>query len=70
MVLWQKMSRLSKGAPPQFLSDHPADANRVAEIERRLPAVMPLYAKAVGKPVAELPPYRTNEIAAAAAPNR
>ncbi len=68
VALWQKMQHMSKGAPPQFLSDHPADANRVAEIQRRLPAVMPLYAQAVGKPVADLPPYRTNEIASIAAP--
>ncbi len=70
VALWQKMGRASKGAPPQFLSDHPADANRIAEIQRRLPAVLPLYAKAIGRPVADLPPYRTNEIAAVAAPNR
>mgnify|MGYP001487019280 CR=1 FL=1 len=41
--LWQKMSAASKGAPPQWLSTHPAGTNRIAEIERHLPEVMPLY---------------------------
>jgi predicted Zn-dependent protease len=62
VVLWQKMGRIAKGAPPQWLSDHPADANRIAEIQRRLPAVLPLYAQAIGTPVDRLPPYRTNEL--------
>ena len=67
VVLWKKMSeatRQSSGAPPQWLSSHPADANRIAEIERRLPAVLPLYAATVGTPVDRLPPYRTPQIAA------
>jgi predicted Zn-dependent protease len=66
VVLWQKMMQLSKGAPPQFLSSHPADANRVAAIQQRLPTVLPLYAEAIGKPVSQLPPYRTNSLAVAA----
>jgi predicted Zn-dependent protease len=65
VVLWQKMMQVSKGAPPQFLSSHPADANRVAAIQQRLPAVLPLYAQAIGKPVNQLPPYRTNTLAVA-----
>ncbi len=42
--LWQKMMRAnSSGSPPEFLSDHPAEANRAHEIESLLPTVMPLY---------------------------
>lgn len=41
--LWQKMGAASKGAPPQWLSTHPAGASRIQEIERQLPVVMPLY---------------------------
>jgi predicted Zn-dependent protease len=41
--LWKKMSAASKGAPPQWMSTHPAGVNRIAEIERSLPKVMPLY---------------------------
>lgn len=44
ITLWQKMTKASQGGrPPEFLSSHPADASRVAEIERLLPTVMPLY---------------------------
>lgn len=44
--LWKKMGAASKGAPPQWLSTHPAGDNRIKEIERHLPAVMPLYESA------------------------
>jgi len=63
VALWQKMAQAAKGAPPQWLSSHPADRNRIAEIQKRLPAVLPLYAQAIGRPVDQLPPYRTAEIA-------
>ncbi|MEO8938389.1 MAG: M48 family metallopeptidase, partial [Burkholderiaceae bacterium] len=64
VVLWQKMAQAAKGAPPQWLSSHPADTNRIAEIQKRLPTVLPLYAQAIGRPVDQLPPYRTEQIAA------
>ena len=41
--LWQKMVAAEKNAPPQFLSTHPASANRIAELERHIPQVLPLY---------------------------
>lgn len=47
--LWKKMSSAAKGAPPQWLSTHPSGNNRIAEIERNLDRVMPLYAKAAQK---------------------
>jgi predicted Zn-dependent protease len=43
VTLWQKMTAASKNAPPQFLSTHPTGPNRIKEIERHLPAVMPLF---------------------------
>ncbi len=46
VTLWQKMGALNKGTPPQWLSTHPAGANRIKEIERHLPQVMPLYEEA------------------------
>ena len=44
--LWQKMGAASKGAPPQWLSTHPSGSTRIAEIEKHLPQVLPLYARA------------------------
>ena len=50
VVVWQKMARLgrARGAPPQFLSTHPAHATRIHDIEAQLPRVMPLYGAARG----------------------
>ncbi len=43
ITLWQKMGAAGKGAPPQWLSTHPAGKTRIAEIQQHLPEVMPLY---------------------------
>jgi predicted Zn-dependent protease len=43
--LWQKMAAAAKGAPPQWLSTHPAGSTRIADIEANLPRVMPLYGR-------------------------
>ena len=45
VTLWQKMMAASQGAPPQFLSTHPAGATRIRDIEAKLPKVEPLYRK-------------------------
>jgi predicted Zn-dependent protease len=46
VTLWQKMGAASKGAPPQWLSTHPAGSTRIADIQANLPRVMPLYERA------------------------
>lgn len=60
VVLWKKMGMLNKNGPPQWLSTHPAGANRIQEIERHLPEAMPLYARSKGATLASLPPYQSN----------
>ena len=47
VTLWQKMGAANKGAPPQWLSTHPSGTTRIADIERNLSKVMPLYERAV-----------------------
>jgi predicted Zn-dependent protease len=37
------MAAATQGQPPQFLSTHPGHAQRIQEIERTLPRVLPLY---------------------------
>lgn len=44
ITLWEKMINISKGGkPPEFLSTHPAETNRIQQIQALLPTVMPLY---------------------------
>lgn len=41
---WQRMSQAKQGgAPPEFLSTHPSDERRIAEIQRRLPEARQYY---------------------------
>jgi predicted Zn-dependent protease len=47
--LWQKMGRASKGSPPQWLSSHPTGATRIADLQRNLPRVMPLYERSAAR---------------------
>jgi predicted Zn-dependent protease len=50
VTLWQKMMNANQGGrPPELLSTHPSEANRVQQIEALLPTVMPLYTAASGQ---------------------
>lgn len=51
IALWQNMARAGGGAPPEFMSTHPATDNRIRGLEAQLPKTMPLYeqARAQGK---------------------
>lgn len=42
--MWKKMINANKGGkPPEFLSTHPAETDRIQQIQALLPTVMPLY---------------------------
>lgn len=46
---WRRMATASGGgAPPEFLSTHPSDERRIAEIEKLLPKALEYYAQAGG----------------------
>ena len=49
VTLWQKMTSMNKGAPPQFLSTHPASENRIKDLQALAPKVRPLYEAAKAK---------------------
>lgn len=40
---WQRMAAQSGGAPPEFLSTHPSDETRIAQIQELLPDAMAEY---------------------------
>lgn len=43
ITLWQKMEAQSDNKPPEFLSTHPANENRINELRELIPVVQPLY---------------------------
>lgn len=43
ITLWQKMSAQGSAKPPEFLSTHPSDASRIADLRALIPKVRPLY---------------------------
>jgi predicted Zn-dependent protease len=56
VTLWKKMMAASGGSsPPKFLSTHPPSVERIKDIERRLPRVMPMY-EAADKPTRDFGP--------------
>ncbi|HYC71233.1 MAG TPA: M48 family metallopeptidase [Opitutaceae bacterium] len=50
ITFWQKMARQKQqaggGATPVFLSTHPSDTQRIADLQQQVPEVMPLYEEA------------------------
>lgn len=46
VTFWERMAAQNKGgAPPEFLSTHPADATRIAAIKNAIPEAMKYYKK-------------------------
>ena len=43
VTLWNKMTQAEQGGSPKFLSTHPAPKDRIKQIEKNLPRVLPLY---------------------------
>jgi predicted Zn-dependent protease len=57
ITLWKKIDATTRNAYNGFIWMHPYGARRRADLMKRLPDMMALYAKAVDKPVDELPDY-------------
>jgi len=45
ITFWERMSANSTTAPMEFMSTHPSDANRIAELRKLLPEAMQYYKK-------------------------
>lgn len=59
LTLWDKLAAATRADRDQgFIYVHPYTPARRADIAKRLADMMPLYAKAIGKPLAELPDYQ------------
>lgn len=43
VTFWQRMAAQNQGAPPEFLSTHPSDATRIANIQKLIPEAMKYY---------------------------
>jgi predicted Zn-dependent protease len=43
--LWNKMNAEERAGTPKFLSTHPSPKDRIKDIEKNLPRVLPLYAQ-------------------------
>jgi metalloendopeptidase OMA1, mitochondrial len=53
LAFWKRMQAASQGAPPQILSDHPSDANRIQQIEGWLPEARAAFV--AGPPITAAP---------------
>ena len=43
LPFWERMAAMSQNTTPEFLSDHPADSQRIADIKRLLPEAQKYY---------------------------
>jgi Zn-dependent protease with chaperone function len=57
ITLWKKIDFATRRSDNGFIWMHPYDARRRADLMKRLPDMMPLYAKAIGRSVDQLPNY-------------
>ncbi|WP_244143433.1 M48 family metallopeptidase [Paraburkholderia sacchari] len=59
LTAWDKLATATRAERDQgFIYVHPYPPARRADIAKRLADMMPLYAKAIGKPLASLPDYQ------------
>ena len=43
LSFWRKMAESGGSKPPEWLSTHPSDSSRIAEIKSQLPKAMAIY---------------------------
>jgi predicted Zn-dependent protease len=45
ITFWERMAKQGGKKPPEFLSTHPVDENRIAKIKEKMPEAMKYYSK-------------------------
>jgi predicted Zn-dependent protease len=45
IIFWERMSKIGGNKPPEFLSTHPSDANRINKIKEAMPEILQYYKK-------------------------
>src|SRR5437867_3900996 len=53
--VWERMERLSKGQPPEFLSTHPGHGTRIKQLQEWMLEALSYYRPQLGMQVADLP---------------
>jgi len=53
--VWERMERLSKGQPPEFLSTHPGHGTRIKQLQEWMLEALSSYRPQLGMQVADLP---------------
>ncbi len=59
VFVWERMAESSDGAPPEFLSTHPAHDTRIANLTRWMPEAVEMYERSRKAPDALLPDITT-----------
>ncbi|WP_332309137.1 M48 family metalloprotease [Candidatus Burkholderia verschuerenii] len=57
VTLWNKIDNTTRRSDNGFIWMHPYGPDRLQDLMKRMPDMMPLYAKAVGKTIDQLPNY-------------
>lgn len=60
VAFWQRMAAGAGPSPPEWLSTHPSNANRIEQIEELLPEAMELYRQSAGPSSPGPPCTKTN----------
>ena len=57
--LWERMAQASKGAPPEFLSTHPANETRIHDLQEWMPEALAIYNRVSKASSSNLPSIST-----------
>ena len=53
--VWERMEKLSKDQPPEWLSTHPSHGSRIADLQAAMPEALRDYDRTPHAPASDLP---------------